>query len=386
MSEDVGLDVSVLMDVMESGDIEARFILARQIAGLYADPDTPQIEREQVLPVVMKLAVDENFDVRQVLAEELSTVVDLPADVLFAVVADTEEISLPFIATTMCMQATHMHAILRVGDDVRQAAIARRPDITSDVAAYIIAHGKLGGCLAILDNRAIQFSVDDLRQLYARHGNAAEMAERLLVMPTLPSDVRITQLRRTASRMRQLMAERCWLPANEALDLVTDAEDATVLRILVEANEDEVPHTVTYLASKDLLTPSLMVRAAVQGELRTVEILFSHLTGFARSKVAGNLFGGKPSAFQSMFRKSGLPKTCYGIVRAACEVQAEARGDGIRMDGESFGRRLLEALMTRYESLTVMDREKQIDFLGRYAEGKIKHIAQRLKSDFARAA
>ena len=381
-----GLDVSILTEVLEMGDVDARMVLARQLSGLLADPDAPRIEKQQVMAVVMKLAVDEDEGVRRVLAEELASLSDLPAELLFAIVADREEISLPFIATTMCMQANHMFAILRVGDDVRQATVARRPDVTSDVAAYIIAHGKLGGCLALLDNVTVQCSDTDFRLLYERFGNAPEMAERLLAIAVLPSDVRIAQLRRTAGRMRQLMVESAWLPAAHALDVVADAEDSTVLRILVEANENGLDQTVAYLAQHELLTPSLIVRAASRGEIRVIESLFVHLTGFSVAKVRGMMAGQKTSTFLSLFKKSGLPRACLGIVQAACEVNADVRQDGYALDAESFGRRILEALVTRYESLSAPEREKQIEFLGRFGEGKVRRIAQRLKADFARAA
>jgi uncharacterized protein (DUF2336 family) len=387
MTDDgVGLDVSVLTEVLETGDAEARMVLARQLAGFLADPDASQLEQQQVLPVVLKLAVDEDEEVRRVLADELCSMSDLPADLLFAIVADREEISLPFIATTMCMHPNHMFAILRVGDDARQAVIARRPDITCDIAAYIIAHGKLGGCLALLDNATVQCSANDLRILFERFGNTPEMAEKLLSIPTLPSDIRITQLRRTASRMRQLMVESAWLPASHALDVVTDAEDSAVLRILVEANDNDIADTVSYLANKELLTPSLVVRAASRGEMRVIEILFAHLSGYSHERVRSMLSGQKASSFQTLFRKSGLPRTCLGIVQAACEVHAEVRRDGFDLDSEAFGRRILEALMTRYDVFSAPERQKQIEYLGRYAEGKVKRIAQRLRADFANAA
>ncbi len=384
--EVIGLDVSILTEVLEAGDVEARMVLARQLASLLADPETPDIEREQVLPVVLKLAVDEEIEVRRILADEFTTVANLSPDILFSIVADTEEIALPFIANTMSMETNHMFAILRVGDDTRQAVIARRPDITAEVAAYIVAHGKAGGCLALLDSPLVRFSADDYRVIYQRHAVVPEVVERLLTIATLPTDIRILQLRKTSSRMRQMMAERAWLPANDALEVVTDAEDSTILRILVESNAEELSSTVSYLAARELLTPSLIVRAASRGEMKIVEALFVHLTGYSRERVCAMMYRQRQSSYATLFKKSGLPKVCFGIVHAACEVQSDVQQDDVRTDTESFGRMLLEALMTRYDQMSPIEREKQIDYLGRYAEGRVKRIAQRLKADFARAA
>ncbi len=382
-NEQVGLDVSVLMEVLEAGDVEARIVLARQLASLLADPATPAIEREQVTPIVLKLIVDIEPEVRMTLAEEFSTVGHLAPEFLFAIVADVEEISLPFIKTTMGLDVNYMFAILRVGDDARQAAIAQRPDITADIAAYVIANGKLGACVALLDNPVVRFHDEDLRTLYARHGNAPEVAERLLKSATLPSDVRILHLRRTASRMRQLLADKAWLPANDALELVTDSEDVTMLRILIESDANELSRVIAYIASKELLTPSLVVRAAARGEMLIVEALLGHLSGFARDRTLSMMYGSK---FMTLFKKTGLPKSCFGLLLAACEITAEARNENYQLDTESFGRRLLEALMTRYEGLSPVDREKQIDLLGQFAEGRVKRIAKRLKVDISRAA
>jgi uncharacterized protein (DUF2336 family) len=386
MVGEAGLDIGVLTDVLEMGDAECRMVLARQLAGLLADPDASDLEKRQVVPVMLKLSVDQTESVRRVLAEELTTVSDLPPELLFAIIADKEDISLPFIATTMSLSTDHMFAILRVGDDARQATLAKRPDLTGDVAAYIIAHGTVGGCLALLANPILRFSADDLRILYKRHGSDGDLAEKLLAIATLPDDIRIAHLRRTASRMRQLVVESAWLPAHHAIDLVADAEDATALRILIEANQNELPETVAALAAKDLLTPSLVVRAASTGQIQVLAHLFAHLTGISLRKVAATMANAKPAAFQSLFKKSGLPKACHGIVLAAAQVNAELVEDQITLDSEAFGHRVLEALMTRYETFSDPDRDRQIEFLGRFGEGRVRRVARRIKLDMASAA
>ena len=85
-------------------------------------------------------------------------------------------------------------------------------------------------------------------------------------------------------------------------------------------------------------------------------------------------------------RRSGLPQGCFGIVRAACDVVIDMREEGIELNAVEFGGRILEALMTRYDALTAAERAKQIEYLGRYGEMKIRKVARRLKADLVRAA
>ena len=64
----------------------------------------------------------------------------------------------------------------------------------------------------------------------------------------------------------------------------------------------------------------------------------------------------------------------------------EAREEGLPLGAEAFGRRVLEALLTRYEYMSAAERAKQIEYLGRYGQDRIRKIAKRLKADLVRAA
>ena len=97
----LGLDVSVFTGVLDIGDVDARMTLTRQLVALIADPATHRIEREQVTPVLLKLSVDPSVEVRRVLAEELALEPLLHPDVAFSIIADIDEIALPFCVWAM---------------------------------------------------------------------------------------------------------------------------------------------------------------------------------------------------------------------------------------------------------------------------------------------
>jgi len=380
------LDISVFQDVIDNGEVASRLALARQLAVFLTDPGTPAAEKQQVVPVVLSLAGDPVTEVRRELAQGLMDVVDLHADIVFAVISDDDDIALPFLSVTPALNHWHMLAILRVGDTARQREIATRPDISPEARAFIIAKAPVEACLALFDNPAVALSDADYQTLYGRFGQVRAMVERLLACPDLPLDIRILQTKRASNRMHQLMAERGWVPANDAAELVADAEETAVLRILVEADPEELARVIPFLVSKAMLTPSIIVRAACLGEMAVVEWALAHLAGVPVSR-ARDMMGGKGIlGFKTLHSKSGLPATCYGILRAACDVAAEEREEGIVLDAEGFGRRLIEALMTRYEAMALKERAKHLDFIGRFAEDRVRLIARRLKADIVRAA
>ncbi len=381
-----GLDTSIFLEIFENGTPVQRRALARQLAEFLANPESPEHERNQVVPVVLKLAVDPVTDVRRTVAEILAPVKNLNADILFSIISDDDDIALPFLFETPALNHWHMLAVLRVGDPARQACIAQRPDLSSESRAFILRHCPAETCLALFDNPSVAFTTEEYHGLYTRLGHSGEMVDRLLSCPDLPLDIRITQAKRASNRMHQLMAERGWVPANDAAELVADAEETAVLRILVEASPQELSGVVPFMVTKAMLTPSIIVRAACLGEMHVVEWALAHLAGVPLPRVRDAMQGRGLTRFKALHTKSGLPQTCLGILQAACDVATDEREEGIDLDSEGFGRRLIEALMTRYETMPLRERSKHLEFVGRFASDRVRVIAKRLKADIVRAA
>ena len=73
-----GLDTSIFLAVIAEGDAEQRCVLASQLAAFLGRPDTPQGEKEQLWPIVLKLAVDVDAEVRRMTAANERLVRHLP--------------------------------------------------------------------------------------------------------------------------------------------------------------------------------------------------------------------------------------------------------------------------------------------------------------------
>ena len=385
-NQEVGLDVSVLNEVLEHGDVAARVALALQLASLISEPLTAELERNQVTPILLKLSVDDEVDVRKVLVGALLHEKKLHSDIVFSIIADEDEIALSFLAQTPALNSWHMMAILRVGDEARQRTVAAREDLPDEAANYVIKSSPASTVCALMNNPIVQLENQDCHILYQRFGNVPEIVESLLARPDLPLDIRITQAKRAASRMRQLMAERGWVPANDANELVADAEENAILRVLAEAAVTERTGATQYLAQQNMLTSALVVRAAATGQMRVVETALAHLAGVSSPRAADQMYSRSALGFKSIFKRSGLPASCFGIIKAACDVVADAKDEGLPLETEEFGRRILEALMTRYEYMNANERAKQIEFVGRYGTERVRKIAKRLKADMVRAA
>ena len=380
------LDTRIFYDIIEAGDSVARTKLALQLSAFVANEDNSEGEREQVVPVILALCVDPVKEVRRTLVNGFAGVENLHADIVFSIIADEDDIALPFLNATPALNHWHMLAILRVGDDLRHQAIAKRPDISDEAVAHIVKSGSLELCLTLFGNAAVKFDVQGYHTLYTRFGQSPEMVDKLLSRTDLPLDIRILQAKRASNRMQQLMAEKSWIPANDAAELVADAEETAILRILVEGSNEELARAIPFLVSKNLLVASIIVRSAAIGEMRVVQWSLAHLAGVSLSRAHELMYGRGFLGFKSLHGKSGLPQSCFGILQAACDVTRDAEREGVQLDPENFGRRLIEALMTQYENMPAADRAKNLEFIGRFAEDRVRQIAKRLKADIAKAA
>ena len=376
------LETSVFENIIETGKVKARERLAMQLAALACDQNAPVGERQAIIPVMLRLASDPVASVRKMLAVSLTGCSMLHPDVLFSIVADDEEISLPFLAATPSLDAKRALAILKVGDDARRVIIAARADIGADAIAWICESATEAVCSCLLDNQAAHIPADDYRKLYMRFRNAPEIVERLLARHDLPLEVRILQARRAAGNVQRLVTERGWIAANDAEEIIADAKEGTMLKILRAAKMEDLPRLVAFVCNKSMMTPALLLRAGISGDMKVVEHALAFLSATSLQKVHKIIASCHVAGLKSVCSKAGLPGDAFFVLRAACDVALQ---EG-RSATAPFGVRLVENLATRYSSLALDDRTRLLGILARLGDDMVSSLAQRLSGELRQAA
>ena len=260
-----------------------------------------------------------------------------------------------------------------------------RTDLTDDVIKEIVTQADLSACLALFDNEDCAIGERNCRILYARFGRVQEIIDRLLALDDLPLDIRILQAKRASNQVHQLMAERGWVPANDAADMVADAEERAILKILDSANDKELPPLIRFMTSRSMLTASIVMRAACTGHMHLVKIAMAHLARVPLARVEEALYG-RGFGFNALYRSSGLPSTCIGLFRAAGRVERELRETKTYARCGKFARRLIEEIMTGDGAMPPGERAKYLDFIARYSSERVRVIASRLREGLISAA
>jgi len=385
-TSEVTLDTSVFDQVIEGGDVACRERLAVQLAAFVADEETGAKERDAVVPTLLKLCADPVEQVRKVLIESLANVDKLHADLMFSIIADDDELALPFLEKSPALDSWRALAILQVGDISRQMIIAARADIERDPVSEIVHNCDVPVCACLLDNEAVTLDADQYRRLYLRFRDEPEIVERLLDRKDLPLEIRILQAKRVANRIHSLMAENGWLPANDADEIVADAEETALLKVLEQAESSELDRLIPFLCNKEMLTPSIILRAACRGDIRIASLALGYLGSMAPAKVRRIMDNGNLGAMRSLAARAGLPKRCGVILKAVSDVARDSAGLKKAPNADQFGQQVVEAVMTRYADVSTEDRLWLADVISRSCDERIRSIARRLRTGLARAA
>src|SRR5688500_7433287 len=105
------------------GGADARKELARQLAKRLAEGERASSVREICGASLLERATDPVMEVRQSVAQYLSLTAPLEPALLSTIIADEEEIALPFLAGSPALDLPMMLAVLKAGDELRQIQV-----------------------------------------------------------------------------------------------------------------------------------------------------------------------------------------------------------------------------------------------------------------------
>jgi len=373
------LDTALFEAVIEHGTAEERRELALQLAALLATSDVSDADRAAVVPAVVALAVDPVRSIRAALAAALMGLESLDTEIVFAVVAGDDDLAVAFIAGTKALDRARMLSILQVGDEPRQCALAGRADLPRELVVALIDGGCMAAVRTLIDNGWVPLRPSDFKRIYLRFGDNPAVVNWLLEIAALPAEIRFLEVQRTAQRLYRLVRERLWMVAGEAQERINETEERVLLRILLAAEDQALERLISFMSSRDMLTPSIMLRAACGGHMRIVEQALAWLAAMPCKRV-------NAQSLKWIHAAARIPEDCYPVMRAAFAVAAEARGEPEWPSEEEFGQRVVEAILTRQEGVAPLQDAKMLDLVGQFADDRTRALANRLKGSLTAVA
>jgi uncharacterized protein (DUF2336 family) len=323
---------------IETAPVPARAAATGALARAYLFSPMAAQERVEAEAALTFLLDDEAPDVRRALAEAFAHAEAAPRHLLMALAADQSDIAAIVLRGSSLITDAELIDRAATGDAHVQAAVALRPALSPPVAAALAEVGEPEALLALAGNPGAALPDFSLARMVERHGDDPRLREALLGRSDLPIAVRQSLMAAAATA-----AAAGPDGAAPRAEVAREATERATLALAAGCDPDALAELVSHLKTSGQLTPMLLLRALVTGELNLTLSALGALAGMPPRRAAALAAEPHGGGFAALFRKAGLPPALFVPFRAALETALAIIGrEGIG-PGPYLSRRIVTA-------------------------------------------
>jgi uncharacterized protein (DUF2336 family) len=361
---------------------EATSALAR--AYLYSDlSDDDRMAAEAAMIVLLD---DPSPLVRLALAEALANSDEAPHGVIIGLAHDQPDIATIVINRSPVLCDAELVDLTAAGGISVQSAVAGRQPVSRALAGAVAEVAGAAACLVLIENPYVDMPVDALARVADRHGRLSAIREALLDRDDLPAETRQGLVARLSETLARFVADRDWISEERARKVTREACDRATVAIAAGKETDEVASLVRHLVASGQLTGNLLLRALLCGHMQFLIEAFAALSGVKPDRVAAILSDRNAHGFRALYERAGLPAAAFGAFRVSIEVMNETGFVGDVYGATTLKRRMIERVLTRYESIAEGEFDQLLAMLRRYAAEAAREEARYFTADLVAAA
>lgn len=316
---------------------------------------------EQIFRIMVH---DAEVRVREALSANLRANPRLPHDVAVTLARDVESVALPILSASEVLTPDDLLQIIASqGSSARLDAIAGRREVDARVSDAIVEAGSETVVAKLVANPGAALAEPTLHKVVDRFGHSEAVQEPLVHRDALPITVAERLVTRVAEHLRTHLLSNHHVSADVALDIVLQTRERATVGLAMGVSEDSLAALVAQLRDNSRLTGSLVVRAICMGNLRFFEHAVAVLAGLPIDNVRMLIHDAGGRGLRAVWDKTQLPEVSYPAVQAALAVIAQTELDGRDLDPERYSRRIIERVLTQYESIGVEIDNDDLEYL-----------------------
>lgn len=352
-----GLSSEDVQRLLGNDSLETRERVAVKMASNYSQnafQDREAWVAEQIFRVLMK---DTEVKVRQALSNELKDADNAPRDVIVELAQDEISVAGPMLEYSKVLSDGDLVKIISSFEEEteRLQSISKRGSVNGRVSDALIDTGQSAVVKTLLDNDGATISDKGYGNIMESHAEDEAVIDAM-VERHLPGDVVEKLVHHVSQEVANGLQEKYSLSEaqvkkyakktseNVTLDMVDQGVDGKGVQLIIDQ-----------MHANDRLSPSIIIAALCKGNLEFFERALAKLANVPAvnaHKVIGN---GGTQGFQSIYQKSGLPKSMYESVHALLYVIRKLmEDDPIIAQKKEFSNRVVQALL-HYAEDTQMD-------------------------------
>jgi uncharacterized protein (DUF2336 family) len=305
-------------------------------------------DRELAAEILRVMAADAAELVRRALAVTLKKSPLLPRDVALQLARDVESVALPVLSFSPAFTDEDLVEIVRLGGPVRQAAIAKRPRLSSRVADVLAAEGSERAVVTACANEAAEFSEAGLGTVVARFERAERVLAAVAYRQSLPLAVTEKLIHLVSDQVREHLVARHGASPAAALRVALGAAERASVDLVEEAGRAaDMKSFVAHLNAEKRLSASLLLRGLVRGQMAFFEWGMAELAGVPHHRTWLMIHDAGPLGLRAVYERAGLPARLYPAFRAAVDTFHSVEFDGGAHDLERVQEKMLQRFLTQ---------------------------------------
>lgn len=349
---------------------------ANKISGQVAAGDLSGAELTLAEDIFRIMVKDAEVRVRQALADNLKESPLVSRDVAMALANDVDDVALPMIAFSEVLTENDLISIVKTSGESKQMAVASRSRVQSSVADALVDAGTENVVARLVSNAGADITEATLTKVVDKYGDNVTVNTPLSYRENLPITVVERLLTKVSESLREHLAKTHDIPDDVVNSLLAQSRERATIGLSAQASDKEVESLVHHLYWNGRLTPSLVVRAAVMGDMRFMEHSLASLAKLPVDNARMLIHDGGKRGLRAIYEKAKLPASYYPAIRIAIDVAAETELDGEDHDLDRYHRRMIERVLTQYEDLGVDFESGDLEYLlAKMSELPSTHIA-----------
>lgn len=383
---------------LENPSPEARAEAAAVIAREYAQGGFSDSEMELATTILETLAVEGEDPVREALSEHLKDCGTLPVSLVRQLARDSvEAVAVPILRCATALDDDDLIEIAGAGQVAQLIAIAKRDALTPEVAEALLESRNEKVVGALLANKGADIPEPLLNRIIDEFGTFTSFHALLVDRPFLPLTVIARILLLIPEDMKERLLERHELNAKFAQLLTRVGQENSISRDASKAPKAvEAPKLVLVLCQKDGLTPVLVLRALLTGDLDFFESAMAVRTQMTVEPAKTLIYSSSPKGFKGLYTRSNLPTELMRAFRIALDYimeigrdnaafwRAEDTREIVKRLGNEFDevcpaelRRLIGRLQRRLTSQNDKDKRGSVELAFSKAGNKNRGVPQK---------
>lgn len=352
--------------LVKGRNVDDRAVAAHKLCRRMDSETLTDDERERAYEILRIMAADAAELVRRALAITLRASDLMPRDVALKLAEDVDSVALPVLNFSPAFTDEDLAEIIRLGNPVRQIAVAKRPELPERVTTALVDHAVEKAVEVAIANDNATFGERSLQKAIDRFTKSEAVLQAVAYRQVLPIAVTERLITLVSDDIRDHLVSHQALSAETALQIALGARERATIDLVDQAGRAaDVRSFAMHLKRAERLSPSLLLRALAHGHMSFLEHAIAELAGVPHHRTWLMVHDAGPLGLKAIYERAGLPTRLFPAFRAGIDTFHALEREGGLSDKSRFQEKMLERFLTQPQPATREDMDYLIEKLDR---------------------